>query len=162
MNNRIIFKNKQFDKVNELIPTNQNKKVFFIFLCLFAILSFFFKEQIKNILYINNKEKIIYFDKYEVNIYNKIKEKFEKERCSEVWANQREFLNGIIRKLKPKKILEIGIRHGGSSIIILNAINDFKDSKLFSIDISSSKNIVNVFTNFFQNFYRNGLFLREI
>ena len=78
MNNRII-KNKQFDKVNELIPTNQNKKVFFIFLCLFAILSFFFKEQIKNILYINNKEKIIYFDKYEVNIYNKIKEKFEKE-----------------------------------------------------------------------------------
>ena len=58
VNNRIKFKNKQFDKVDELIPINQNKKVFFIFLCLFAILSFFFKEQIKNILYINNKEKI--------------------------------------------------------------------------------------------------------
>jgi hypothetical protein len=59
VNNSKNSTNKQFDQVNELVPINQNKKVFFIFLCLFAILSFFFKEQIKNILYINNKEKII-------------------------------------------------------------------------------------------------------
>ena len=95
---------------------------------------------------------IIYFDKYEVNIYNKIKEKFEKAQCSEMWANQREFLNGIIRKFKPKKILEIGVRHGGSSIIILNAINDFKDSKLFSIDISLSENIGNCVYKLFPEF----------
>ena len=55
-------------------------------------------------------------NKYEVNIYNKIKEKFEKAQCSKMWANQKEFLNGIIRKFKPKKILEIGVRHGGRSI----------------------------------------------
>ena len=58
VNNSKNFTNKQFDQVNELVPINQNKKVFFIFLCLFAMLSFFFKEQIKNILYINNKEKL--------------------------------------------------------------------------------------------------------
>ena len=95
---------------------------------------------------------IIYFDKYEVNIYNKIKEKFEKAKCSEMWANQREFLNGIIRKHKPKKILEIGVRHGGSSIIILNAINDFKESKLFSIDISLSEKIGNCVYKLFPEF----------
>ena len=59
--NSINFTNKPFNKrVNELFPINQNKKVFFIFLCLFAMLSFFFKEQIKNILYINNKEIFSY------------------------------------------------------------------------------------------------------
>ena len=150
--NSINFTNKPFNKrVNELFAINQNKKVFFIFLCLFAMISFFFKEQITNILYINNKEKI-YFDKYEVNIYNKIKEKFEKAQCSEMWANQREFLNGIIRKFKPKKILEIGVRYGGSSIIILNAINDFKDSKLFSIDIDLSESIGNCTYKLFPEF----------
>ena len=39
-----------------------------------------------------------------------------------MWGNQREFLNGIVRKFKPKKILEIGVAEGGSSIVILNAI----------------------------------------
>ena len=56
-----------------------------------------------------------------------------------MWANQREFLNGIVRKFKPKKILEIGVKKGGSSIVILNAINDFKDSHLYSIDLDSNE-----------------------
>jgi predicted O-methyltransferase YrrM len=116
------------------------EKIIFIFFSLFVIILFYNQKRIKNSLYINNKEKI-YFDKYEVDIFNKIKEKYRKSGCSEMWSNQREFLNGIIRKYKPKKILEIGVRFGGSSIIILNAINDYKDSKLFSIDISSSEDI---------------------
>ena len=44
------------------------------------------------------------------------------------------FLNGIIRYFKPKKILEVGIAHGGGSAIILNAIKDFPSSQLISVD----------------------------
>ncbi|PTY40508.1 class I SAM-dependent methyltransferase [Brachyspira hampsonii] len=47
---------------------------------------------------------------------------------------ERKFLNGIIRQLKPKKILEVGVSAGGSSIIILNAIKDIEEAKLYSID----------------------------
>ena len=32
------------------------------------------------------------------------------------------FINGLIRKHKPKNCLEIGVARGGSSILILNAI----------------------------------------
>ena len=56
-----------------------------------------------------------------------------------MWANQREFLNGVVRKFKPKKILEIGVKKGGSSIVILNAIKDFKNSHLYSIDLDSDE-----------------------
>ena len=52
-----------------------------------------------------------------------------------MWGNQREFINGIIRKYKPKKLVEVGVYAGGSSIIILNAIKDIEKSKLFSIEI---------------------------
>lgn len=47
------------------------------------------------------------------------------------------FINGIIRKFKPKKCLEIGVARGGSSIIILNALKDINDSFLVSLDIKS-------------------------
>ena len=58
-----------------------------------------------------------------------------------MWGNQREFLNGIVRKFQPKKILEIGVAEGGSSIIILNAIQNIKNSHLYSIDISDDEKI---------------------
>ena len=47
------------------------------------------------------------------------------------------FINGIIRKLKPKKCLEIGVSNGGSSILILNAIKDIENSFLISLDINT-------------------------
>lgn len=49
---------------------------------------------------------------------------------------ERCFLNGIIRQTKPKKILELGVSAGGSSAIILNAIKDFDNAKLYSVDYS--------------------------
>ena len=58
-----------------------------------------------------------------------------------MWGNQREFINGIIRKFKPKKLLEVGVLFGGSSIIILNAIKDMKNSNLFSIDVWDDKKV---------------------
>lgn len=51
------------------------------------------------------------------------------------------FINGLIRKYKPKKILEIGVCSGGMSAIILNAIFDRNDSFLYSCDLES-KNYV--------------------
>jgi predicted O-methyltransferase YrrM len=49
---------------------------------------------------------------------------------------EKKFINGLIRTIKPKKIVEIGVSKGGSSALILNAIKDIKDAKLFSIDKS--------------------------
>lgn len=58
-----------------------------------------------------------------------------------MWKNHREFLNGIIRKFRPKKIIEIGVANGGSSIVMLNAIQNIQNSHLYSIDLLN-KNIV--------------------
>lgn len=80
----------------------------------------------------------IYFDQYETYIYKEIREKLLKTKCSNMWNNQREFLNGIIRKIRPKKSLELGVSFGGSSIIILNAIKDIENSHLYSIDTNNN------------------------
>ena len=53
---------------------------------------------------------------------------------SEMTYLERCFLNGIIKQTKPKKILELGVSAGGSSAIILNAIKDFDNAKLYSVD----------------------------
>ena len=34
-----------------------------------------------------------------------------------MWENQKAFINGVIRKFRPKKILEIGVAEGGSSLL---------------------------------------------
>ena len=95
---------------------------------------------------------ILYFDKYEIEQFNKIKQRLLENRCSDMWDNQREFLNGIIRKFRPRKILEIGVNRGGSSIIMLNAIQDIKNSKLYSIDLSSADSIGICIRNYFPQF----------
>ena len=52
---------------------------------------------------------------------------------SEMQKIERQFINGIIRQVKPKKILEVGISSGAGTAIILNAIKDMQESKLYSI-----------------------------
>ena len=47
-------------------------------------------------------------------------------------------INGIIRKLKPKNCLEVGVAMGGGSILILNAIKDIKNSRLVSLDLNKN------------------------
>ena len=95
--------------------------------------------------------KKIYLDKYEVNIYENIKKKLLSKNCSRMWSNQREFLNGVVRKFRPKKIIELGVAEGGSSSIILNAINDIKNSHLYSIDLSTHHLIGSCVKNLFPN-----------
>lgn len=53
---------------------------------------------------------------------------------SEMSKSDKYFLNGLIRSCAPQKILEVGVSSGGSSAIILNAIKDNLDAKLYSID----------------------------
>ena len=98
---------------------------------------------------------IIYFDKYEVNKYIEIKEKLLNTKCSLMGTNQREFLNGVIRKFNPRKLLEVGVYRGGSSIIILNAINDIENSKLYSIDINEKTFIGECVDKYFPEFKKN-------
>ena len=87
---------------------------------------------------------IIFSRKIFQNITNFDYENYEKNIITEEiiqtasWniTNQEAFLiNGIIRKHKPKKCLEIGVGKGSISLLILNAIKDTKNSLLVSIDL---------------------------
>ena len=66
-----------------------------------------------------------------------ITEKMRKYSSWQMIYDEPYFINGIIRKYKPKKCLEIGVAAGGSSIIILNAIKDINNSFLISLDLNT-------------------------
>jgi len=50
------------------------------------------------------------------------------------WSERR-FLNSLVLREKPKKVLELGVSAGGSDVVILNALKDNPQAKLYSIDI---------------------------
>jgi len=58
------------------------------------------------------------------------------KQYSEMHNQDRLFLYSMIQKVKPKKVLEVGVSSGGSSYIILNALKNIKDSHLYSLDIA--------------------------
>jgi predicted O-methyltransferase YrrM len=60
---------------------------------------------------------------------------FYKGFC-EMSQEEKEFLNALILRYKPKNLLELGVSAGGSTVIMLNAIKDIGDAKLSSIDYS--------------------------
>ena len=81
-------------------------------------------------------------EKFENEVLNQINDildiKITKSKLtSEMTYLERYFLNGIVRQTKPKKILELGVSAGGSSAIILNAIKDFDNAKLYSVDYNT-------------------------
>lgn len=59
-------------------------------------------------------------------------------RKSEMSYKERAFINGIIRKAKPKVLVEMGLSAGGSSCVILNAIKDNPESHLYSFDYNTN------------------------
>lgn len=81
----------------------------------------------------------------------------QEKTISEMTYLERCFLNGIIIQTKPKKILELGVSAGGSSAIILNAIKDFDNAKLYSVDynkkwyIDNSKDVGFIIDEKFSN-----------
>jgi predicted O-methyltransferase YrrM len=58
----------------------------------------------------------------------------EYQKYNEMAPYERAFLNSLILRKKPKKVLELGVSAGGSSVVILNAIKDMPDTKLYSVD----------------------------
>ena len=160
--NKLKLKRKKFKispKSGEIIHKPQKIMIIFI-LSFFLFYSFNYQMKIKNSTLdkstLNNSSLIkpeakIYFDQYEVSKYNEIKDKLISSDCSQMWDNQREFLNGLVRKFRPKKILEIGVYRGGSSIVLLNAIEDFKDSHLYSIDLDSRQEVGDCVNKYFPN-----------
>ena len=81
---------------------------------------------IKNLFKFHKGKERVFDSNFEYHKYQRelITEKIKKYSKVEQIGNEPYFLNGIIRKFKPKKCLEIGVSKGGSSVIILNAIKD--------------------------------------
>ena len=118
---------------------NHNKKViiniirFFTLIIAFIILFFFYYVQ-------NSKNFKKYKTRYDFDFNyvayenNIITSKIIKYSGWIISIEEAYFINGLIRKLKPKNCLEIGVANGGSSILILNAIKDIPNSSLISLD----------------------------
>lgn len=53
---------------------------------------------------------------------------------SEMTQEERYFVNGIIREIKPQTLLEVGVASGGGTVNLLNAISDDENSRLISVD----------------------------
>ena len=53
---------------------------------------------------------------------------------SEMMDDKRKFLNSLLLRSRPKKVLELGISSGASSVLIANALKDF-GGKLYSVDV---------------------------
>ena len=78
---------------------------------------------------INNNEKI---EEIDSNLLLSIKDRLN--GVIEIISNEQKYLNGMVRKFKPKKLVEIGVSGGGTSALMLNAIKDIPDAKLYSIE----------------------------
>jgi predicted O-methyltransferase YrrM len=59
------------------------------------------------------------------------------EKYSQMTKHEREYINSIVLRNKPQKLLEIGVSAGSSAVILLNAIQEDNNAKLFSIDYST-------------------------
>lgn len=70
----------------------------------------------------------------EINIFNSLDNEYKEyqEGCEQ----DRLFLNSMILRKRPKKILELGVAKGGSSVVLLNAIKNIDGAHLYSHDYS--------------------------
>ena len=100
-----------------------------IFQTYFSVLTDNFKVPTVNNLGFN----YIYPTSENIECFNKT-EKLVKN-YSEIIPQDNLFLISLINKYKPKKILEVGVSKGGSSFVIINAMQ--KDAKLYSLDYNT-------------------------
>lgn len=124
------------DKIYKSFIINLIKFIFIIILIYNFDYSFFFNNNEISIKYKNimQNDSNFKYHKFERNI---IKNKMIKEAHWQLTMNQAYFINGLIRKKKPKKCLEIGVADGGSSVLILNALKDINNSFLISLDLNT-------------------------
>lgn len=128
----------------------------YIFIILLIIFIFFLPKNLlkkRNILFnknllnyineTNNENKDIKKNNFDINFrYDKyesslLTDKIKKKSGWMLGLSEAKFINGLIRKRKPKNCLEIGVANGGSAILILNAIKDINNSCLVSLDLNN-------------------------
>ena len=116
---------------------NYNKSYIILFLIIIIIIQliiniyFFFKSissKYNNISFEIN-EKI---EEIDSNLILPLQDRLK--GVIEISLDEQKYLNGMVRKFKPKKLVEIGVSGGGTSALMLNAIKDMPDAKLYSID----------------------------
>jgi len=73
---------------------------------------------------------------YENEILDSLNDSYK--TISEMSQDERQFLNAVILRNKPRKLVELGVSSGGSSIVILNAIKDIPNARLYSVDLNES------------------------
>lgn len=86
----------------------------------------------------NFEPTVIHSTPDEISLLSRLTSQKNYLRFSEMVDQDRNFLNSLILRLKPQKIVEIGVAKGGSSGIILNAIKDIKNAHLFSVDLNKN------------------------
>ena len=127
-------KSKKFDNNNYLKKQLINKKLLFSLILIFIYLYYFDFSDIDNIYKIGTLEiNEFYPENYQRYIINRIRNRLKGPII--MGFDEFAWVNGLIRKFRPKKILEIGVCSGGMSAVILNAIMDIKDSFLYSCDL---------------------------
>jgi predicted O-methyltransferase YrrM len=116
-----------------LFRKNNLLKLKIIIIIIFFFL-YSFEKQKKTIFFQNEFDIYFEYHKYQREM---ITERMIKNASWQLKYNEPYFINGIIRRYKPKRCLEIGVAAGGSSIIILNAIKDIPNSFLISLDLNT-------------------------
>lgn len=58
---------------------------------------------------------------------------------SEMTDGQRRFIHGLIQYYEPEKVLELGVSAGGGTIVLLNALMENAQAKLYSIDSATNE-----------------------
>lgn len=112
-------------------------KIISLILILFLIIIIIVHYHLSTLFKIHNLKKIdtnFEYHNYQTFLIN---QKIIEKSGWLLTLNDAYFINGLIRKFRPKRVLEVGVARGGSSIIILNAIKDIKDSKLISLDLNT-------------------------
>lgn len=70
----------------------------------------------------------------ELDIFNSLDSTYK--AYYEGGKQDRLFLNSMILRKRPKKVLELGVAKGGSSVVLLNALKDIEGAHLYSHDYS--------------------------
>lgn len=77
-----------------------------------------------------------------VENYTEPRDIYEKigTNASELSEAEHGFICGLIKKYKPKKIVELGVSGGGTSVLILNCLQKLglNDTKMYSVDLSQT------------------------
>jgi predicted O-methyltransferase YrrM len=70
----------------------------------------------------------------ENDILNRLDDSYKK--IVQMSNDDLEFLNALLIRENPRVVVEIGVADGGGSIVILNALKNIQNSKLYSIDLN--------------------------